>query len=123
MRTLSTRFTLIALALSLVMTAWAKPKSENVKLYHNATVNGTLLPAGDYVVKYESEGSTTQVHFIKGGKEVCAASAELKTLTTKSADNSVLFADDANPHRISEIDFGRKNTAVTFESASTGAGK
>ena len=123
MKRITTRHMLYVLVLGLAVTAWAKPKSETVTLYHDATVNGASLPAGDYVVKYEPEGKTTQVRFMKGGKEVATANAELKTLPKKAASSQVVFADEGNQHSISEIDFAGKDTAISFAASSPSAGK
>ena len=47
------RFALLVLTVALSISAFAKPKTENITLVHDATLNGTNLPAGEYV------GSTT----------------------------------------------------------------
>ncbi|HVP54870.1 MAG TPA: hypothetical protein VMU45_07735 [Candidatus Eisenbacteria bacterium] len=117
------RFALLALALTVTISAFAKPKSENVTLYQDATVNGTNLPAGDYVVKYDVSGSNAQVKFMKSGKEVASTNGEVKTLAKKPAANQVVTTDEAGSHVISEIDFGGKDTALTFGAAGTAAGK
>jgi hypothetical protein len=123
MKGTTARFTLIALALGLSMSAWAKPKYGNVTLYHDATVNGTNLPAGDYVVKYESEGTTTQVQFLKDGKQIATTEAQLKTLPKKFGSSRIVYAEGANQHSVSEIDFAGKDTAITFGAPSANAGK
>ncbi|HZD33224.1 MAG TPA: hypothetical protein VE779_16360 [Candidatus Angelobacter sp.] len=123
MKRFTTSFTLLALALGLAMTAWAKPKSENITLYHDANINGTSLPAGDYVVKYDPDGKDTQVHFYKDNKEVASAAGELKTLPKKVQSNQVVLDTQNGSQTISEIDFGGKDTAISFASAGTAVGK
>ena len=117
------RFALLLLALALSVSAFAKPKSENVTLYHDASLNGTSLPAGDYLVKYDVEGGSAQVTFMKGKKEVATANGQVKTLAKKPVSNQVLVNEAGNTRNISEIDFGGKDTAITFESAGAAAGK
>lgn len=117
------RLVLPLLALTLSVTAFAKPKSENITLYHDATLNGTNLPAGEYVVKYDVDGSNAQVKFLKGSKEVASANGQVKTLTKKAGSNQVVINNDGNGRSISEIDFGGKDTAISFESAGATAGK
>jgi len=117
------RFAVLALALVVSIGAFAKPKSDNITLYHDATINGVNLPAGDYVVKYDVQGNTAQVTFIKGRKEVATATGQVKNLSRK-ADNSQVVVDTQNNVRaISEIDFGGKDTAISFESSATAVGK
>jgi hypothetical protein len=119
----TTRFTLIALALGLSLSAWAKPNSGNVTLYHDVTVNGTNLPAGDYVVKYEAQGNNTQVQFLKDGKHVATVEAQLKTLPKKYGSSRVVFAPGADQRNVSEIDLAGKDTAITFAAPGADTGK
>jgi hypothetical protein len=117
------RFALLALALTLSISAFAKPRSESITLYQDATINGTTLPAGEYVVKYDVDGSNAQVKFMKGGKEVANANGQLKTLTTKPVSSQVVMDTSGNSRSISEIDFGGKDTALSFASGGTSAAK
>lgn len=112
-------FALLALALTLSVSAFAKPKSENLTLYHDATLNGANLPAGEYVVKYDTDGPNCQVKFMKGSKEVASANGQVKTLPRKAGLTQVILNTDGGARSISEIDFGGKDMAVSFESAST----
>ena len=117
------RFALLALACMLAINAFAKPKSENITLYHDASLNGTNVPAGDYVVKYYTEGTNAQVKFMKGNKEVATANGQVKTLPKKAANSQVVMTEDGSSRSINEIDFGGKDTAISFGSAGAAAGK
>ena len=117
------RFALLVLTMALSIGAFAKPKTENITLVHDATLNGTNLPAGEYVVKYDVEGSNAQVRFLKGSKEVASANGQVKTLTKKAGSNQVVLNTSGDARSISEIDFGGKDTAITFESSAGTAGK
>ncbi len=117
------RFALLALALTLTVSAFAKPKSESITLYQDASINGTTLPAGDYVVKYDVEGNNAQVKFMKGSKEVASANGQLKTLTKKPDASQVVVDSTGNLRSISELDFGGKDTAISFASGGSSAGK
>jgi len=123
MTRLSLRFAVLALSLMLAITAFAKPRSENITLYHDATVNGTNLPAGEYTVKYDVEGSNAQVRFMQGNKQVAAATGQVKTLSKKTGSSQVVLDTEGNMRSISEIDFGGKDEALTFGSNGTAAGK
>jgi len=120
---IAVRLALLVLALTLSISAFAKPKSENITLYQDATVNGTNLPAGEYVVKYDVDGSNAQVKFMKGSKEVASANGQVKTLSKKSVSNQIVLNDAGNARSIAEIDFGGKDTAISFESDGATAGK
>jgi hypothetical protein len=113
----------LVLALMLSLSAFAKPKSESITLYQDATLSGTNLPAGDYTVKYDVTGSNAQVKFLKGNKEVATANGQVKTLAKKSGSTQVVLNTDGNARNISEIDFGGKDTAISFGSGDMGAGK
>ena len=117
------RLALLVLALTLSVSAFAKPRSESVVLYQDASINGTTLPAGEYVVKYDVDGNNAQVKFMKGSKEVASASGQVKTLTKKPDSNQVVVDTDGNSRTISEIDFGGKDTAISFASGGSSAGK
>ena len=117
------RFALLVLGLTVSISAFAKSKSENITLFQDVTVNGTNVPAGDYVVKYDVDGSNAQVRFTKNGKEIASANGQVKTLTQKPVRNQVVLSTAGDTRTISEIDFGGKDTAITFESAGAAAGK
>jgi len=117
------RLAVLALALMVSVGAFAKPKSENLTLYHDATLNGVNIPAGEYVVKYDIQGSNAQVTFMQGRKQVATASGQVKTLNRKSDSSQVVLDTSNNMRAINEIDFGGKDTAISFESSATAAGK
>jgi hypothetical protein len=117
------RIALIALIVTLSLSAFAKPKSESISLFQDVTVNGTNVPAGDYVVKYDIDGSNAQVKFTQHGKEIASANGQVKTLSKKPVQNQVLLNTVGSSRTISEIDFGGKDTAITFESSGASAGK
>jgi hypothetical protein len=112
---------LLVLALMISISAFARPKSETITLSQDATLSGTKLPAGDYTVKYDVNGSTAQVKFLKGSKEVASANGQVKTLSKKPNSTQVVF--DSNARNISEIDFGGKDTAISFNPSDMAAGK
>ena len=117
MKRLSAQCSVLALVLILTLSAFAKPKSENITLYQDAIVNGTGLPAGSYMVKYDVEGTNAQVTFMQGNKEVASTTGQLKTLPKKPSSNQVVLNNE--DRSIAEIDFGGKDAAITFESPST----
>ena len=121
MSRISLRYAVLALALTLSLSAFAKPRSESITLFHDASLNGTNIPAGDYVVKYDVDGTNAQVKFMQGKKEVASASGQVKTLPKKAPSNQVVLNNEGRS--IAEIDFGGKDTAITFGSTGSSAGK
>ena len=114
---------LLFVMLTLTLSAFAKPKTTSITLFHDANLSGTNLPAGEYVVKYDVDGSNAQVKFLKGNKEVATASGQVKTLARKPGTNQLVFNNNGDALSISEIEFGGKDTAISFESAGTATGK
>jgi len=117
------RFALLVLTLTLSISAFAKSKSENISLFQDVTVNGTTVPAGDYVVKYDIDGNNAQVKFTQNGKDIATTTGQVKMLNKKPAQNQVVLNTAGDTRTISEIEFGGKDTAITFESAGAAAGK
>ncbi len=120
-RTLA-RFTLLVLALTLSISAFAGSKSETITLYHDAQLNGKTLRAGEYTIKCNNTGATSQVTFLRNGREVATATGQMKQLSNAPESNQIVTQDGNGSASISEIDFAHSNNAVTFESASMSAG-
>jgi hypothetical protein len=112
------RFTILVLALTLSIGAFAASKSQTVTLYHDTQLNGKTLPAGEYTVKCDTSGSTAQVKFLKNGKEVASATGQVKQLSAAPAFNQVVTQDGNGGQTLSEIDFAHSTAGVSFESAS-----
>lgn len=123
MTRVSFRYAVLALCLTLAVSAFARPKSENITLYHDATLNGTNVPAGDYVVKYDTEGPNAQVWFMHGNKQVASATGQVKTLDKKCAASQLVIDTQGNGRSISELDLGGKDLAISFAAAGSAAGK
>ena len=118
------RFALFVFALTLTTAAFAgNNKLQYVSVAHDVQLNGKTLPAGDYYVKYDTSGSTAQVTFLKNGKEVASANGQLKQLDSTPEYNQIVTQDGNGTKTLSEIDFAKTKTGVTFEaSALSGAG-
>jgi len=115
-RTLA-RFTLVVFVLTLSIGAFAASRSADIRLYQDAQLNGTTLPAGYYMVNYDTTGSNAQVKFLKNGKEVASATGQVKQLTASPEYNQVVTRESNGGQAISEIDFNQGKIGVTFESS------
>jgi len=114
---------LVVIVLLLSLSGFAKSKTDNVTLVNDATLSGKTIPAGEYVVKYEVDGTSAQVKFLKGSKEIASANGQVKNLTRKPGSTQVVVNTEGNARSISEIQFGGKETAISFDSAGMAAGK
>ena len=123
MRKFSVSLGLLALALGLTVSAYAKSKSAGITLYQDATLNGTNGPAGDYTIKYDVDSSNAQVRLMKGSHEVATANGQVKSLSKKPDSNQVILDTAGNARAISEIDFRGQDTGISFATASSAAGK
>jgi len=115
------RIALLVFAVTMSLSAFAGSKPESITLLHDVQLNGTTIPAGDYTVKYDANGSTCLVKVMKGGKTVATANGELKQLANKPAHNQVVLDDTASGPAVSEMDFSNTATAITFGSNTTTA--
>jgi len=104
-------------AVTMSINVFAGSKSETVTLIHDAQLNGKTLPAGEYTVKCETSGSTAQVKFLKGTKEVASASGQVKQLANPPEWNQVVTQDGNGSSSISEIDFSHNKTGVVFDNS------
>ena len=114
------RVALLLFAVSMSLSAFAGSKSESITLLHDVQLNGTTIPAGEYTVKYNTNGSTCLVKVMKEGKTVATANGELKQLANKPQHDQVVLQNDAGGlPAVSEMDFSNSTTAVTFGSTNT----
>jgi hypothetical protein len=111
------RVALFVFAVTMSISAFAGSKSESLTLIHDVQLNGTTIPAGDYTVKYDTNGSTCLVKVMKGGKTVATANGELKQLASKPDHDQVVVQNDTGGvPTLSEMDFSNSKTAITFSS-------
>jgi hypothetical protein len=110
------RVAVFMFALTMSVSAFAGSKSETITLFHDAQLNGKTLPAGEYTVKCDTTGSTAQVKFLRGSKEIASASGQVKQLTAAPQFNQVVTQDGGGVPTISEIDFSHTATGVSFDS-------
>lgn len=114
------RLTVLVFAIGISINAFAgSTKTDTITLYHDAQLNGTTIPAGEYTVKCETTGNSAQVRFMKGGKEVASASGQAKELGSKAEHGQVVLQNGS----IQEVDLAGSKTGVTFDSSMANAGK
>lgn len=101
------------------LAALAAHNTGNVTLGDPVTVGSTVLPAGDYKVKWEGTGSDVKVSFLQGKKELASAPATVTAESSPYDGAAVETQDQTNNSKIlKQILF--KNVSLTFEQGATG---
>jgi hypothetical protein len=117
------RVALLVFAVTLSISAFAGSKSQTFTLYHDSQLNGVQLPAGDYKVVYDTEGTNAQVKFLKGNKEVVSATGQVKQLDKKPNYNEIVLTGGNGAAAINELRFHGSNVGIAFDSNVANAGK
>ena len=86
-------------------------------------LNGTTIPAGDYKVTCETNGTTAQVKFMQGKKEVASATGHTKELGQKMPTARLLLNDGGGVPSIQELDLTAAPPGVVFDSAMANGGE
>lgn len=81
----------IAVVASLGVAAKDKTKRKTVEFTQDVTVNGTVLKAGVYDVKFNEE--TGELTVIKNGKVKATTTAHLEARSNEAKDTAVLIAN------------------------------
>ena len=108
---------ILAVSLTLSIGVLAESHSKNLDLEQKVQVNGTTLQPGSYKVQWDANGSTAQVKFLKGKKEVASAPAQLKNMPKRSDGTSVVLGNKSEVPTLDEIDFGGMTQALVLSGA------
>lgn len=113
MKTTVVKTGIVATLLVLAISAYA---ANTITLNHPAVVNGKQLAAGQYEIKFSSDGVVT---FLRGKSEVATAKAKLEDRNSKAAYNAVITKrNGSGAPAIMEIQFeGKKQVLVLGESS------
>jgi hypothetical protein len=112
-------FAVLTAATLFTVSAFAGDKT--VTLSAPTSISGQKLAAGEYKVRYQVNGSTADVHFLKDKKEVATASAQVAELANvPDRDSIVITANSDGTSRLVEIQFAKQKTAIKFGSESSG---
>ena len=102
-----TSIALIVCALTAVTALADKTKSERVTFPDDIMVNGTLVKAGDYEVKFDEK--TGEVAIVKNGKIVAKTSARVEARSDKAKDTSIRTTSAGDKVELIGITFGGSN--------------
>lgn len=110
--------TLIALMVCALasITAFAdKVKKEHITLTSDVTVNGTLLKAGDYDLKFDEQ--TGELTVLKDGKVKAKTMAKLEARSEKARDTSIRTRMVGNASDLIGVTFGGSTQDIVVTSA------
>ncbi len=115
------KLAVVAWVLLCAVAGFAADKS--LKLASPISLNGQQLTAGEYQVKYQVNGSTAEVHFLKNNKEVATANAQVVERATAPRNDSVITSSStAGAPTLIELQFAGQKSAIHF-GADSAAGK
>jgi hypothetical protein len=93
-----------------------KVKTENVTFTSDVTVNGTVLKAGDYQIKFNE--ATGELAILKDGKVRAKTTAHLQSRSDKSRNTSVRTLDKGSVAELVGFSFGGSNQDVVVGGSS-----
>ena len=101
----------LGLAVLLASSAFASNKG-SLEVAESVEVNGQQLNPGDYQLRWDGTGSNVKVSFLKGGKEVVKASAQLVELDKPAGYSSAVIDQSNGKASISMVRFAGKKYAL-----------
>lgn len=107
---------LAALALLTPLSIFAADKTtRSVTIGDPVTIGTTQLKPGHYKLQWEGNGPTVTVNFMRNGKTIATAPAQLQTNDSNVTQNDVIMdRTNANNEKLKEIDFSHNKEALTF---------
>jgi hypothetical protein len=113
-------FSLAVFTAAMLFTVSAFAGDKTITLSETTSINGQKLAAGEYKVKYEVNGSTAALHFLKGKKEVASASGQMVEVANAPREDSIVTtANGDGTSKLVELQFANKKTLIKFGSESS----
>lgn len=114
----------VVLAFATASFAANNERKENFQIAAPAQVNGTQLPAGDYVAKWEGTGPDVQVSIVRNGKTVATVPAKVVESAAKaSTDATELHTASNGDRQLRAVQFSGKKYSLEFSGEATQAAK
>ncbi len=113
-------FTFLAAAVLAAAASASARNSETITIGHQATVGGTSLPAGEYVVSWKTHSPEASVTFrtIDGNQVVTNVPGRIEKRDTHYENDMVVYKEAPDGSRtVVEIRFAGTNTALVFSPA------
>jgi hypothetical protein len=103
----------LGLAVLLATSAFASNKA-TLRVQEAFEVNGQQLAPGDYQLRWDGTGSTVEVSFMQGKKEVAKTSAKVVALDKAYGYDSAILDHASGKATISEVRFAGKKFALAI---------
>jgi hypothetical protein len=103
----------LGLAVLLASSAFASNKG-TLQVREQLEVNGQQLAPGSYQVRWDGSGSSVEVSFMQGKKEVAKTSAKIVALDKASDYDSAVVDHASGKAAISEVRFAGKKFALAI---------
>ena len=110
----------IGLLASVSVFAGDKSKSDTVTFPSDVMVNGTLVKAGEYQVKFDEK--TGELSILKGGKVKAKAPAKLESRTDKAKSTAIRTVDQGNGAVLTGVSFDGWSQDVVVSSGGSASG-
>jgi hypothetical protein len=94
-----------------------KAEKKMVTFPEDITVNGTLVKAGDYEVKYDE--STGELSILKNGKVKAKTAAHVEARADKAKNTSLRTREQAGSTELIGVTFGGSNQDVVIGSSAS----
>jgi hypothetical protein len=112
-RTLATLAALLFI-LTCSITAFAT-EFQKLTLTKPVEVNGTMLLAGNYTLRFETTAASTTVSFLLGNKEMATSPAQLRTLTEKPRATQIQTNTAGKSPRLADVTFRGTTIGLSFD--------
>jgi hypothetical protein len=103
----------LGLAVLLASSAFASNKS-TVQLRELSEVNGQQLSPGEYQVRWDGTGSSVEVSFMQGKREIAKAWAKVVPLEKPYGSDSAVVEHNSGKATVSEIRFAGKKYSLAI---------
>jgi len=113
---------LLGLAVLLATSAFAASDANKGSLTTMAdvTINGKVVPAGDYTLRWEGTGPNVQLNILKGKALVATTTARRVDVDkSPSSDAAVVKANDDGSRSLAEVRFAGKKYVLVLGGAET----
>ncbi len=110
-----TKTVVLGLAVLLAASAFASNKG-SLQVRESVEVNGQQLAPGEYQVRWNGAGSTVEISFMQGKKEVAKATAQVVTLDKAYDNDSAVVDHNSGKATVSELRFAGKKFALAIGS-------
>ncbi len=116
---LSLKVMILFLAVALVSSAFAADGGKgNFRVSAPVQVNGTTIPAGDYVARWNGSGPTVQVSIVKNGKTLATVPAKLVQSEQKASEDAAEIQNGAAGKReLTGLHFSGKKYSLELSGA------